>query len=88
LQIVSMSHSDQRTLTRREALLGTLKATLVSSLGLPAVADASPAPVPVPEPDFVPENDYPFFGGELPEGYRSTWADTREQPHETSSKLS
>lgn len=64
-----MKQPDQTPLTRREALLDTLKATLVTSLALPAVADASPVPTPAPEPDFVPENDYPFFGGELPEGY-------------------
>lgn len=64
-----MNQPDKTHLTRREALLDTLKATLVTSLTLPAVADASPVPLPAPESEFVPENDYPFFGGELPEGY-------------------
>jgi hypothetical protein len=66
---LEMNHPDKTPLTRREALLDTLKATLVTSLTLPAMADASPVPPPAPEPEFVPENDYPFFGGELPEGY-------------------
>lgn len=38
-------------------------------LELPLAAVASPSPAPAAEPEFVPENDYPFFGGELPEGY-------------------
>lgn len=66
---LEMNRPDKTPLTRREALIDTLKATLVTSLALPAVADAAPAPPPAPEPEFVPENDYPFFGGELPEGY-------------------
>ncbi len=64
-----MNHPDKTLFTRREVLLDTLKATLVTSLALPVVADASPVPPPAPEHEFVPENDYPFFGGELPEGY-------------------
>lgn len=55
-------------LTRREALLAALKVTVVASLAAPALIQAEkPQP---PEPEFVPENDYPFFGGEVPEGYR------------------
>ena len=64
-----MNYPDKTPLTRRTALVDTLKATFVTSLTLPVVADASPIPDPAPEPGFVPENDYPFFGGELPEGY-------------------
>lgn len=64
-----MKQPDKTPLSRREALLDTLKTAVITSLALPAVADASPVPPPAPEPDFVPENDYPFFGGELPEGY-------------------
>jgi hypothetical protein len=61
------SHSQ----TRREALLDTLRTVVVTSLTLPAVSAASAAEPPESEPGFVPENDYPFFGGELPEGYGS-----------------
>jgi hypothetical protein len=52
--------------TRREALLRALKATAVGSLALPVIAEATPPTVlvPAPEPEFVPENDYPFFGYE------------------------
>lgn len=64
-----MNHPDKTPLTRREALIDTLKATLVTSLALPAVADATTAPTPGQETEFEPENDYPFFGGELPDGY-------------------
>jgi hypothetical protein len=56
-------------LTRREALLDTLKTAVVGTLALPLAAEANPSPAPAAEPEFVPENDYPFFGGELPEGY-------------------
>ena len=66
-----MNPPDKTPFTRREALLDTFKASLVTLLAPPVVADAAPAPCPEPEPEFVPENDYPFFGGELPEGYGS-----------------
>jgi hypothetical protein len=59
------SHSQ----TRREALLETLKTVVATSLTLPAVSVASGVEPLESEPGFVPENDYPFFGGELPEGY-------------------
>lgn len=64
---LDMNHPDTTPLTRREALLDGLKATLVTSLALPASADASILPDPATEPEFVPENDYPFFGCDLPE---------------------
>lgn len=64
-----MNPPDNTPLTRREALLDTLKATLLTTLAMPGVTDASPVPAPAQEAEFVPENDYPFFGGELPEGY-------------------
>ncbi|MBL9154546.1 MAG: hypothetical protein JNK37_18860 [Verrucomicrobiales bacterium] len=65
-----MNTTQESPLTRRETLIGTFNAAVViTSLTLPAMADASPVPCPAPEPEFVPENDYPFFGGELPDGY-------------------
>lgn len=64
-----MNQSNKTLFTRREALIDTLTAALVTSLALPAAADASPLPAAAPEPEFVPENDYPFFGGDLPQGY-------------------
>ena len=66
---LEMNHPDKTPLTRREALLDTLKTAVITSLTLPALADAAPAPPAAPEPEFVPENDYPFFGGELPVGF-------------------
>ena len=63
---LEMNYPDKTPLTRRAALLDTLKATLVTSLTLPAMADASPVPPPAPEHDFAPENDYPYFGYEPP----------------------
>lgn len=64
-----MNHPDKTPFTRREALLDTFTTALVGMLALPLAAVASPSPAPAAEPEFVPENDYPFFGGELPEGY-------------------
>jgi len=64
-----MIYTNKTPLTRRKALINTLTAALVTSLALPAAADASPLPAAAPEPEFVPENDYPFFGGDLPQGY-------------------
>jgi hypothetical protein len=64
------TNSSPRTpsLTRREALLAAIKGTVVAAA--PVVAQAAPtAPTSPPEPEFVPENDYPFFGGSVPEGY-------------------
>ncbi len=53
------------TLTRRETLLNALKGTVAAAVATPVIVQAAPTP----EPEFVPDNDYPFFGGELPEGY-------------------
>ncbi len=49
------------TLTRREALLSALQGTVAASLAVPLITTAAEPPS-QPEPDFVPENDYPFFG--------------------------
>jgi hypothetical protein len=57
-------NTELNTLTRREALLGTLKGAVVASLALPVFTEAALLPAVAPEPEFVPENDYPFFGGE------------------------
>lgn len=51
------------TLTRREALLNALKGSIAAAAAAPLMASAN-APAPVPEAEFVPENDYPFFGYE------------------------
>lgn len=56
-------------LSRREALLRALKGTIAAAVTAPVITQAAPAVVPQAEPEFVPENDYPFFGGEVPEGY-------------------
>lgn len=53
-------------LTRRGVLLVVLKASIITPVVAPLLVKAAPA---VPDPEFVPENDYPFFGGETPEGY-------------------
>jgi hypothetical protein len=62
---------DHPSLTRRDALLRALKGTVAAAVAAPAIVQAAPpTPAPPPEPEFVPENDYPFFGGDLPEAYR------------------
>ena len=48
-------------LTRREALLSAIKGAVAASLAVPFISSATETPSP-PEPEFVPENDYPFFG--------------------------
>lgn len=63
--------NDPSTFTRREALLGMLEGVVAATLASPLIAEAAPTPAPKPETEFVPENDYPFFGGELPEGHES-----------------
>lgn len=53
------------TLTRREALLNALKGTVAAAVAAPGIVQAAPsAPSPPPKTEFVPENDYPFFGYE------------------------
>jgi hypothetical protein len=60
-----MNSEPTHKLTRREAFLNALRGTVAISLALPLVKHAaSPAPTSPPEPEFVPENDYPFFGYE------------------------
>jgi hypothetical protein len=53
------------TITRREVLLRALKSTVVASAAAPVVVQAAPyPPTSPPESEFVPDNDYPFFGYE------------------------
>ena len=46
--------------TRREALLGALQGTVAAALAVPLVSSGAELPA-TQEPEFVPENDYPFF---------------------------
>ncbi len=55
--------TEPHILTRREALLCALQGTVAASLAVPLIAIGA-EPSAVPEPEFVPENDYPFFGWE------------------------
>jgi hypothetical protein len=58
-------NTESNNLTRREALLNALKGTVAAAVSAPVIVQAAP-PVPTQssEPEFVPENDYPFFGYE------------------------
>ncbi len=55
--------------TRREALLNAVKGTVAAAVATPIIVHPAPQVLAKAETTFVPENDYPFFGGELPEGY-------------------
>ena len=55
-------------LTRREALLGTLKSAMVVSLALPLMAEETKSATPIALTEFVTENDYPYFGYEPDSG--------------------
>lgn len=55
--------------TRREAFLNALKGTVAAAVAAPVIGQAAPEVPAKAETTFVPENDYPFFGGEVPEGY-------------------
>ena len=53
------------TITRREVLLSGMNAAVVASLAAPVIVQAAPStPTSPPESEFVPDNDYPFFGYE------------------------
>jgi hypothetical protein len=56
-------NNEPNTLTRREALLRALQGTVAASLAVPLVSTGAEPPV-VHEPEYVLENDYPFFGWE------------------------
>jgi hypothetical protein len=55
--------TEPHTLTRREALLSALQVTVAASLAVPLITTGAEPPA-RSEPEFVPENDYPFFGWE------------------------
>ncbi len=57
-------NTEPNTLTRREALLNAIKGSVAATLALPVIAESSQIPTITPEPEFIPENDYPFFGYE------------------------
>lgn len=61
--------TESNNLTRREALLSALKGTVAAAVAAPITVQAAPESSSQAEDAFVPENDYPFFGGEVPEGY-------------------
>jgi hypothetical protein len=65
----SQSSEPKSEITRRDALMRALKGSVAAAAIAPAITRASTAPT-LPEPEFVPENDYPFFGGELPLEHR------------------
>ncbi len=55
--------TESNTLTRREALLCALQGTVAASLAVPLTSTGAEPPA-VHEPEFMPENDYPYFGWE------------------------
>ena len=55
--------TESNTLTRREALLSALQGSIAASLAVPLITAGAELPA-APEVEFVPENDYPFFGWE------------------------
>lgn len=58
-------NTESTNLTRREALLNALKGTVAAAVAVPVIVQAETAsPASSPEIEFVPENDYPFFGYE------------------------
>lgn len=62
-------NTESTTLTRREALLSALKGTVAAAVAAPVIVQAASEDSARAETTFVPENDYPFFGGEVPEDY-------------------
>ena len=54
-------NTESITLTRREALVKVLKGTVAVTMAVP-ILSAPAVPVSVPDAEFVPENDYPYFG--------------------------
>ena len=59
-------NNEPTTLTRRGALLGALQCAVTAAVAAPVLVQAAPS---VPALPTEPENDYPFFGSEVPEGY-------------------
>lgn len=61
------SLASQAALSRRSALLRAIQGTCTAALFVPAGAHCAPTDLPLTRaPEFVPENDYPFFDGDLP----------------------
>ena len=56
-------NTEPNNLTRREALLSALQGTVAAALAVPLITPGT-EPSARPEPEFVPENDYPWFGYE------------------------
>ena len=52
---------ETQTITRREALLSALQGTVAVSLAV-ALRSSGAEPPLLSETEFVPDNDYPFFG--------------------------
>jgi len=58
-------NTEPNSLTRREALLYAIKGTVAVALATPVIVPAAPNESSLlPQPEFVFENDYPFFGYE------------------------
>lgn len=55
--------TQSHNLTRRQALLSALQGTVAASLVMPLITANAELPA-VSELEFVPENDYPYFGWE------------------------
>lgn len=68
VRLPDMNAEPTHKLTRREALLGALTGAVAMSLASSAIAIPETLSAP-PALDFVPENDYPFFGGAVPDAY-------------------
>lgn len=57
--------TESHSLSRREAMLRALKGAVTTAVAAPVIVQAAPqVPAAPNEPEFVPENDYPFFGYE------------------------
>ena len=57
--------AESNHLTRREAMLNVLKGAVTAAVVATVLVKAAPSvPTLAPDPEFVPENDYPFFGCE------------------------
>ena len=57
--------TESHHLSRREALLSALKGAVTVAVSAPVIVQAAPAArVVESDPEFVPENDYPYFGYE------------------------
>lgn len=58
-------NTEAAPITRREVLLSVLKSSVVASVAAPVIEHAAPSTLTSPpESEFVPDNDYPFFGYE------------------------